>query len=224
MLLPSRTWLHAFELRFLLSPGVNVPLAEQESQKNKTIYYIPIPDGFFLCTDLIIGPTQAPLDYPLPPEFSGAQPLWRIRLANGCPAVLVARMIPLDNQNREHIKYSREQLKFTVTVSITQRPRYTEMHRLHWSAEGNLILVVPMGEDPFRSEQDFVETGATRHFAYRSSRSTANLIAPNGVRVAVLQMAEVNKEIELANKGRTQACRIRVAYPDHRTQQSDRGQ
>jgi hypothetical protein len=85
---------------------MNVPLAEQESQKNDLLY--PGPGRIFLCTNLIIGPTRAPLDYPLPPEFSGAQPLCRIRLANDFPAVLVARMIPLDNQNREHIKNSRE--------------------------------------------------------------------------------------------------------------------
>ena len=197
MPLPSGAWLHAFELRFLLSAGANSPLKEQESKANQPIYYIPVPDGFFLCANLIIGPTGVPLDYQLPSEFLGAYPLWRVRLPNGGPAVLTARMIPLDNQNREHIKFLREELKPNVTVTTMPTPGYVEVHRLFWSAEGNLILVVPMGEEAFRSEQDFAQTAATRHFRYHSSRSTADLIAPNLLRVAVLEMAEVNKGIDL---------------------------
>lgn len=133
MLLPSGTWRHAFELRFLLSAGANVPPKEREPKENKAFYYIPVPAESFLCINLIIGPPRAPFDYPLPLEFGGAQPLWRIRLANGCPAVLVARMLPLDDQNRQHIKYHREELKLGATVTTTQRPRHAELHRLYWS-------------------------------------------------------------------------------------------
>jgi hypothetical protein len=122
MPLPSGAWLHAFELRFLLSDGVNVPPQEREPGRNETIYYLPVPNDFFLCANLIIGPTRAPLNYPLPPEFGDGQPLWRSRLANERPAVLVGRIIPLDDQNRELIKYHREELKLTATASITQKP------------------------------------------------------------------------------------------------------
>jgi hypothetical protein len=160
------TWLHAFELRFLLSDGMNVPPKEREPKKNETIYYLPVPNDFFLCTNLIIGPPRAPLDYPPPPEFAGGQPLWRSRLANERPAVLLGRILPLDDQNREHIRYHREKLKPTATTPTTQRPRYMEVMQILNPSDGNLILNIPIGEEAFRSEQDFVQSGAIERFTY----------------------------------------------------------
>lgn len=54
-----------------------------------------------------------------------------------------------------------------------------------------------MGEEAFRSEEDFVQTGIPLNFSYRRPRSTADLIAPNRHRVVILEMAETNKDIEL---------------------------
>jgi hypothetical protein len=71
-----------------------------------------------------------------------------------------------------------------------------------WSAEGgNVLLVVPMGEEAFRSEQDFVRADmlplAPCHFRCRSFPCTVELTAPNGLRVAVIELPEVDKEVAL---------------------------
>jgi hypothetical protein len=204
MRLGSGPWFHAIELRFLLSDGAHhSPVPQRESLKNKSGYLIRAPDGFVLYANLIIGPAGTSLDCPPPVEFTPAgQTLWRTRLLDGRPAVLVARLLELDDQNREHIRYMREELKPSVTVSAMPRDKYLEIHHLHWSPEGgNVVLVVPMGEEAFRSEQDVLSLGAQptapRYFCYRSSRSIADLIAPNGLRFAVIELAEADKQIEL---------------------------
>lgn len=97
MLLPSGTWHHALEVRFLLSEGARLPIKQVESLNNKTGYVIQVPTGSFLCVNLIIGQTNAPIDSPLPVEFSGGQVLWRTRLRDGRPAVLAARMLKLEH-------------------------------------------------------------------------------------------------------------------------------
>jgi len=190
------------------SPGgtshisVHTPLRQRESLKqNRKAYLLDFPDGHFVCANLVIGCAGIPLDCPLPVGISG-QTLWRTQLRDGRPAVLVGRLLELDDQNRGHIRYFREELGLTATVLTMPASSYFEIHNLHWSPQdGNVILVVPMGEEAFRSEQDFPQPGAMsippRHFHYRNPRSTVDLIAPNGLRVAVIEVAEVNKVIEL---------------------------
>lgn len=203
MRLGSGSWFHAFELRFLLSSGALSPFGQRESLKNKTAQLIRVPDGFVLYANLIIGAAGTPLECPLPAEFLPAgKPLWRKQLRDGRPAVLVGRLLALDDQNREHIRYLREELKPTATFTTMPTPRYLELYHIHWSPEGgNVILVVPMGEEAFRSEQDLLPAGALptapRHFRYRNSRSSADLIAPNGLRVAIIKTPEVDRQIEL---------------------------
>jgi hypothetical protein len=203
MQLGTGPWLHAFELRFLLSDGAFAPLGQREALKNRSGYLIPTPDGFVLYANLIIGCGGTPLDYSLPVEFTPAgQTLWRTRLRDGRTAVLVARLLPTDDQNREYIRYVREERKTAATFSTTPTRKYLELCDLHWSAEGgNVLLVVPTGEEAFRSEQDFVQADmlplAPRHFRCRSFPCTVEVTAPNGLGVAVIELPEVNEEVEL---------------------------
>jgi hypothetical protein len=203
MQLGTGPWLHAFELRFLLSDGAFAPFGQRESLKNKSGYLISAPDGFVLYANLIIGCAGTPIDYSLPAEFTPAgQTLWRTRLRDGRPAVLVARLLPIDDQNRGHIRYLREELKPVATFSTMPTRKYIELCHLHWSAEGgNVLFVLPMGEEAFRSEQDFVQADmlplAPRHFGCRSFPCTVELTAPNGLKVAVIELHEVDKEVEL---------------------------
>jgi hypothetical protein len=62
-----------------------------------------------------------------------------------------------------------------------------------------VILVVPMGKEALRRESEDVEepAPAPRRFRYRSSYSAAELTAPKGARVAVIELGEVEKQIEL---------------------------
>jgi hypothetical protein len=200
----SGPWLHAFELRFLLSDGALVPIDERKSLRHKTARLVSVPDGFALYANLIIGPAGSPLDFPLPAEFlPAAQTLWRTRLRNGRVAVVLGRMLVLDEENRAHIKYLREELGLTANVTTMPDKRYLELHDVHWSAGGNVILVVPLGDEAFRSEQELPQSGAvpqpTRTFHYQSVHATVELTAPapGGRRVAIIELPEVNKQVEL---------------------------
>jgi hypothetical protein len=196
-------WFHAFEIRFLLSESANRPLGESKSLKNKKAFVIPVPKGSSLLGNLIIGAAGTALNCPLPAEFGGGQVLWRTRLRDGRPAILLGRILELDNQNRDHIKYLRETLKLTAMVSGTPGEAYVELHHLHWSPEGgNVVQVVPMGDEAVRSEQDLKPSLEIRKFRYQSPRATTDVIAPDGQRVAVLDLDDVDKEIELSRIGR----------------------
>jgi hypothetical protein len=197
----SSPWLHAFEIRFLLSKGAGAPPKQRESLKNKSAYVIPVPSEKFLVVNLIVGRAGTSSKSSLPAQFSGANVLWRAELPDHRLAVLIARMLELDDENRNKIEYYRKELKPTVTFSSTPRQPYVEIHHLHWSPGGNVVVVVPMGHEGFRSEQELIApttTEARRNFRYQSPRAVAEIIAPNGLRVAVLELDEVDQEIEVA--------------------------
>jgi len=194
-------WMHAFEIRFLLSAGSSAP-HDEKLRKNKLAYVIPVPEGFVFHANLIVGAAGTPPNSPLPLELGGAQALWRTQLRDGRPAVLIGRMVPLDSQNRDLIRYFREELKPTVTFSGKPEKLYVEIHNLRWSPEGgNVVLVVPMGDEAIRSEEGMTApigpSGGPRPFRYKSLRSTAAIIAPNGAHVALLEIESVDKQIEL---------------------------
>jgi hypothetical protein len=203
MQLGNGPWFHAFELRFLLSQGAYLPFKQRESLKNKSAYLMWVPDGFVLYANLIIGSTGTALDCSLPEQLLPAgQTLWRTRLRDGRPAVLVGRLLPLDDQSRERIKYVREELKPSVTFSTMPSTKYVEIYSLHWSPEGgNVVCVVPMGNEAFRSEDEDLQLDTlpptSRYFRYQSIPSAVELTAPNGLAVAVIELAAIDKEIEL---------------------------
>lgn len=199
MPLLTSQWSHAFEVRFLLSEGARTPLDERKSLKGKSAYLVALPDGLVLYVNLVIGPAGAALDLPLPLEFSGAQALWRTRLPDGRIAVLLARVMALDIQNRENIKNIRERIKPAVTFATMPEEAYLEVHHVIWSVGGNVVLVVPMGDEAIRSEQTSppeipVEP---RKFSYQSPRSSVAILAPNGLPVASLDIEHVEKQFEL---------------------------
>ena len=170
MQIGSGPWFHAFEIRFLQSEGANAPFRQRESLKNKSAYLIAVPKGFILYANLIVGAAGTPLNCPLPDFFAGGQALWRTRLRDGRPAILMVRMLQLDSQNRDHIKYLRETLKPTATVSNMPVERYMEIHHLHWSPDGgNVVQVVPMGDEAFRSEQEVPQPNGSSLLSLESS-------------------------------------------------------
>jgi hypothetical protein len=194
------TWLHAFEIRFLLSDGARSPFGETESAPKGTRLMI-VPDGHVLLANLIIGPKGAPLDLPLPVEFLGGEPLWRARLRDGRIAVLVGRVLALDEENRGHIRRLREEGP-VVTVKQMSDLRYAEVHRLDWSAGGNIVLVVPRGDEAFRSEEDDAAQAAKSRpiahtFRYQSAASKVEILAPDSRVVAVIELPTIDQQIEL---------------------------
>ena len=201
MQIPNSVWLHAFEIRFLIGEDAEAPPEQKESLKNKSAYVVPIPAGKFLVVNLIVRGASTTSNRPLPAQFSGATELWRARLPDNRLAVLIARMLELDNENRQKLEFYHKELKPTVTFSAAPKDSYVEIHHLHWSPDGNIVLVVPMGHEAIRSERELVTPSATdewRKFLYRSPHAVTEIVAPNGLRVATLEFDEVDREIELA--------------------------
>jgi hypothetical protein len=139
MQMGSGPWSHAFELRFLTSDVTFLPSEQRKSLKNKSASLISVPDGFFLCANLIIGSTGTPLDYGLPAELASGQTLWRTSLRNGRPAVLIVRGLKLDEQDRR----IKEQYKLQSRDLQTFTSSAHEFYHLHSSSQvGNVILVM----------------------------------------------------------------------------------
>jgi hypothetical protein len=199
MQLGAGPWFHAVEIRFLLSEGAKSPTKQRESLKNKKAYLIPAPEGQILHANLIIGRPGMPLNTPLPEQFGGAQALWQAVLSDGRLAVLVVRVLALDDVNREKIKFYREELKPTVSVRGNSKDSYVELVHFFWSPEGgNVALVIPMGDEAVRNEdEDRVTDEEPRIFHYESPGATADVIAPDGKRVAILELEKVDKQIAL---------------------------
>lgn len=204
MQLGSGPWLHAFELRFLLSDGAILPFGERESLKKRAAYLMPVPDGFTLHANLIIGPTGATMDLPLPAEFQPAgQALWRTRLRDGRLVLLVGRMLETDSQNRDHIEYIRSDLKPTITFGqMPSGRKYVEVFHVHWSpGGGNVVLAIPMGAEAFRSDDEGLPSAThslmERQFLFGREQVTANVIAPNGASVAQVELHAADLTLNL---------------------------
>jgi hypothetical protein len=192
-------WKHAFEIRFLLSEGANAPRNQRESLKKKPAYLIAVPEGFVCYVNLVIDTVGMPSNSGLPAEFGGARELWCARLRDGRRAVLLVRALPLDSQNSAQIKFLREELQPKLSVSGPVGDAYVELVHLHWSPQGsNVVLVVPMGDEAVRSEQQLVPSGGPRRLRYQNSQATAAVLAPKtGLLVAGLDLDCIDKEIEL---------------------------
>jgi hypothetical protein len=201
-LAPGTPWMHAFQLKFLLSERARKPQSELKTLKNKKAHIVPVPDGHFLLADLFIGAPGTPEGFPLPAQFGRAQPLWRVALSDGRPAVLVGSVNPLDGEAVRQIKYYREELKPTASFrSDPGNDAYLELVHLSWSANGNVLLIVPMGDEAFR----VVTNGSSspegnaelRRFHFVNPGCTGDLLAPDGRCVAKIEFAPADMQIEL---------------------------
>ena len=221
--LPGGLWSHAFELRFLTGDLISPPsrlgnkpseftqtpsfsvivVPPSRSLGKKSAQLMPTPDGLFLCANLIIGAQGTTVDSPLPPEFAaGGLSLWRTRLRNGRPALLVVRLLELDYQNREWIWEARHERRPTVTLSSMPADPYLELYEAYLSAEGgNVIGVFPMGKEAVRLEREISTLGKQpqepRRFRYSSPRSCTELFAPDGRPIATFFLNGIDNQIEL---------------------------
>lgn len=213
MQLGSGPWLCGFELRFFLNDAALMPFRERESLKNQTALLITVPNEYALFVDLIISPPGSMRDMSLPVEFlPGGEALWCVQLGNGRVAALIGRILALDEENRGHIRSLREELKVTYNARKKSEGPYVETHYLNWSAGGNVIFIMPQGDEAIRSEQELVLEDGTpsppsRTFRYRSLRALVELIAPNQTTIAVIEIPEVDKQIDL-RKGETKEVEL----------------
>lgn len=206
--LASGPWMHAIELRFLLSRNAHPPLNPLESLNSKKAHVVPVPEGFVFHANLLVGDAGIEIECPLPAEFlPAAQPLWRARLRDNRLAVLVGRLLALSEDDQQHIRHIREELKPTVTFSsMPSGGKQVEIHHLHWSPQGgNVVLVVPMGEEAFRSDDEPV--GADKHSQPRSlsldaKSSESAVCAPDGRKVVAIRIDGLHDSVSVV-KGRT---------------------
>jgi hypothetical protein len=150
LLLGNGTWLHALELRFLLSAGACRP--PEEDLRKKKGYVVEVPEGTVLILNLILGRTQSQAPADLPHELlPAAEILWRSVLRGKQAVVLTGRLLPSDEENKEAIRYIREELKPRANLrGEPKEPPYVEVMRVVWTpAGGNVLLIIPMGREGY---------------------------------------------------------------------------
>lgn len=146
-------WLHAFELRFLLSADAFRP----PEDKRKNWQLIEVPENAILHLNLIVGRTQNQNADGLPHELlPGAHVLWSTALRGKRPVVLIGRLFPTSDENRAELRYIREELRPRANLSkAPSKPLYVEVMRVRWSpGGGNVLFVVPMGREGYHVEGD----------------------------------------------------------------------
>ena len=203
LLLGDGQWLHAFELRFLLSADAYSPPPEK-LKKNRRAFLIEVPTDAVLIMNLLVGQPGNSPETALPHELlPAAKPLWRATLKDQRPVVLTARVREMDKKNRGEITFIRHQLNPRFNVSEPPAiPPYTEVRRVVWDpAGGNVVLVVPMGKEALRvqpSTDPSAASGAdSRTVAIASPNAGIEIAAPNGAIVGTLSITGVTGELTL---------------------------
>lgn len=204
LLLGNGLLLHAFELRFLLSPDAYRP--PKETLKGKRAFLIDVPQDTVLIMNLLVGQVGCTVATDLPHELlPAAKPFWLATLRDQRPVVLVARLLKMDKQNRDELEFIRHELNPKANFSkLSARPPYLEIKHVVWDPKGgNVILVVPMGREGFRVQDDPSEHSsnplivASRAIAISSPSASISIAAPNGAVVGTLSIAGAANEITL---------------------------
>jgi hypothetical protein len=218
LLLGNGQWLHAFELRFLLSTDASLPPIEK--LKCKRAFLIDVPPETVLILNLLIGQAGYSATTELPHEFlPAAQPVWRDTLKDQRPVVLIGRVMLMDKQNIDEIKFIRHELNPKVNLSAPQPvPPYVEIRRVVWSPEGgNVVLVVPMGTEAFRVHDESTcdpsaaSTAPPRTVKLASPSTSIPIAAPNGAIVGTVSIAGANNEVALKKNVEVRGCLGTVA-------------
>ena len=156
LLMSDGTWLHQIEWRFLIDADVLRPPTPQFKKKRDRAFLVNVPTGSLLLLNLLMT-EQASSNAPVVPrEFGGAEVLWHTRLAAGHHVTLVARLVDMDETNRQLLQNLRHVLNPRVALrEVPVTPPYVEVQNLKWTEQGgNIILVVPMGHEGYRAPTD----------------------------------------------------------------------
>lgn len=148
MKLVSSDWLHALEIRFLLSLDANRPMPEKLKRKDRAfLVAVPDPVENVLCLNLLITATRHGSPPPLPTMMGGAVTLWASRLKDGYPVVLLARQVPMSGENQQRLDHIRKERQPRANFDTQpEGPVYVEVRHVFWDLNGaTVVLVVPMG-------------------------------------------------------------------------------
>jgi hypothetical protein len=149
-LLPGGDWLHALELAFLIADGT-VPIRERREVKpSRPALAIETPTGHKLALNILLGVRRAATEAPLPDIMKGPV-LMRSRLTSGVPVVVVGRVVPFSDQDREVLQYHQVTLGVRVNVSGPEpvKDPQGELLRITWSPQGNVLTVFTLSPTAF---------------------------------------------------------------------------
>jgi hypothetical protein len=153
-LLPGEDWLHALELAFLIADGT-VPVHERREVKpSKPALAIDTPTDHKLALNILLGARRDTAhDAPLPDIMKGPV-LMRSRLASGVPVVVVGRVVPFSDQDREVLQYHQVTLGVRVNVSGPEpvKDPQGELLRITWSPQGNVLTVFALSPTAFHHD------------------------------------------------------------------------
>jgi len=175
-----------------------------EKLKKKRAFLIDVPPGTVLILNLLVGQVGCSAATDLPHELlPAARPLWQATLRDRRPVVLTARVMEMDKQNRDEIMFVRNELipKMTFSEPLTEDP-YIEVRRVVWDPKGgNVILVVPMGKEAVRVQDDIFDSLASdtesRTVTISSPSASIPIAAPNGAIVGTFSIAGATNELTL---------------------------
>jgi len=212
LILGEGNWLHAVELRFLLSVDASPPPAD--NLRGAKGFLIDVPTGAMLVLNLLIAQVDSPSPTSLPHEFlPAACPLWRTLRKDKRSVVLIARVLPIDEQSDAAIKFLRQQLQPHVNLPTAQSILpYVEVRHVFWDpAGGNVLLIVPMGKESCRLQSGIVRGNLARGSAtpraieIASPSASIQIIAPNGSVVATLSFDGASEHVVLTKGSEVRA-------------------
>jgi len=205
------SWLHAVELRFLLSADAHRP--PTEVLKGKKAFLLDVPSETMLVMNLLVGQYPTSASSPFPAELTSPEaPLWFATLTDGRPIALLARILPLDQSNRDQVTFIRRTLAPRANLSSPPpEPPYVEVRQVSWSPQGgNVIVVVPMGAESHRVHRQPDSSPTEVELGRRTIRITVPtvsfpLTAPNGAVVGELSFLGCESEAILVKDVPTKA-------------------
>jgi hypothetical protein len=182
-------WLHAFELRFLVTPDAHAPPANfVKLKKNKKAFLIDVPAENVLVLNLLVGANTQEVPELLPKELGGAQTVWRARRSDGSFVILVVRVLPFDSDNEKAAAEMRA-MRINTSGEPPAKPPYCEISHLFWGPGGNVVLVMPVGPEANRFDHDAHEANDNRLGTISCSDATIPITAPNGAMIGDLAIA-----------------------------------
>jgi hypothetical protein len=152
--MPGGDWLHALELAFLIADGT-APMRERRAVKSaKPALAIETPTDHKLALNILLGTRRDSVhEAPLPDIMNGPI-LFRSRLTSGVPVVVVGRVVPFSEQDREVLHYHQVTLGVRVNVSGTEsiEDPQGELLRLTPTPQGNILTVFALSPTAFHSD------------------------------------------------------------------------
>ncbi len=137
----SGGWLHCLELSFLVDSNVLLPI----NQRGDKVDLINTPPNNKLLINLLLWPESHSFPRQLPPETVGAV-IQEYKLRDGAILRVIARIMPINNFDRNLTLETRQGLKANYSKAPTAEETYVEANWQQFSAQtGNVIVIIPVG-------------------------------------------------------------------------------